>query len=430
MKIATDLERLRIDWRFKGFLPDDEPLSIDSIAGLGWDALGGDLLFPLALIKQSALDHNIRLMADYCRRAGVSFAPHAKTPIAPQIVRAQLAAGAWGITVATFHQCRVMRHFGVNRLFLANELLERRALRWLVEEIDRDPAFEFLCLVDSVAGVELMDEHLSDLRSATRIKVLVEVGSRGGRAGVRSIEEGVEVAAAVKRSERLQLVGVEGYEGIVASGRSEQAIAAIDAFLSDLRDLAGELGRRHLYAETDEILVTAGGSTYFDRVVDVLAGRPWSLERPVRVVLRSGSYIAHAAGRFDESAAFGSRHLVSSTEEFQQALEIWGMVLSRPEPALAILGFGKRDVAYDDGLPIPFKVRRRSGERVALGAASSILILNDQHARVEVPADLPLAPGDLVGFHITHPCTTFDKWRLLPVVDDEYRVVDAIATYF
>ena len=106
------------------------------------------------------------------------------------------------------------------------------------------------------------------------------------------------------------------------------------------------------------------------------------------------------------------------------------MVLSRPEPELAILGFGKRDVAYDDGLPIPFEVRRRSGERVAVGQEMSILSLNDQHARVGIPGQVALGPGDLIGFHITHPCTTFDKWRLLPLVDDDCGVVGAVATYF
>jgi D-serine dehydratase len=430
LDLAAAVQEMPIDWRFKGFPPDGATLTIDSIADQGWGALDGDLLFPIALIKESALKHNITLMADYCSRHGVSFAPHAKTPIAPQIVRAQLAAGAWAITTANFHQCTVMRHFGVTRLLLANQLLERRALRWLVEEMDRFPGFDFACLVDSVAGVAMMDEQLSGLQSASRIKVLLEIGSQGGRAGVRSPSEGIDVATAVRDSRWLELAGVEGYEGIVASGRSEEAIEAVDAFIAELRDLVLDLDRRHLFGRGDEVLVSAGGSTYFDRVVRGLTVQPWSLKRPVRVVLRSGSYVAHAGGRFDESAALGSQHHASEIETFRQALEIWGMVLSRPEPELAILGFGKRDVAHDDGLPIPFEVRRRSGERVAVGPEMSTLSLNDQHARVGVTGQLALGPGDLVGFHITHPCTTFDKWRLLPLVDDEYRVVGAVTTYF
>jgi D-serine dehydratase len=425
-----EVEATMIDWRYKSFPPGSTALAADSLAAQQWNALTGDLLFPVALVKESALNHNITLMAEYCLRNGVSFAPHAKTPISPEIVKAQLAAGAYGITTANFHQSRVMRHFGVTRILLANELLERRALRWVIEELGRDPSFDFTCLVDSVAGVAIMDEELSGLESASRIKVLVEVGTAGGRAGVRSSGEGIEVATAVRDSRWLRLAGVEGYEGMVANNRSEKAIHDIDAFMAALRDLAGEMDRRHLFGDTDEVIVSAGGSMYPDRAIAGLKDAPWNLERPVRIVLRSGSYITHAAGRFDETAAFGSRHHASPTEALQQALEIWGMVLSRPEPELAIVGFGKRDVAYDDGLPIPFEIRYRSGERAPVGDEMSILSLNDQHARVGLPQRLGLGPGDLVGFHITHPCTTFDKWRLLPVVDDDYCVVGTVTTYF
>ena len=424
------VEATPIDWRYKSFPPVSTTVLTDSLAAQQWNALAGDLLFPVALVKESALNHNITLMAEYCRRNGVSFAPHAKTPISPEIVKAQLAAGAYGITTANFHQSRVMRHFGVTRVLLANQLLDRRALRWVLDELDRDPSFDFTCLVDSVTGVAIMDEALSGLESASRIKVLVEVGTAGGRAGVRSSGEGIEVATAVRDSRWLRLAGVEGYEGMVAHDRSKKAIHDIDAFMAGLRDLAAEMDRRHLFGDSDEIIVSAGGSIYPDRAIAGLTGEPWSLERPVRIVVRSGSYVTHAAGRFDESAAFGSQHHVSPTEALQQALEIWGMVLSRPEPALAIVGFGKRDVAYDDGLPIPFEIRYRNGERAPAGEDLSILSLNDQHARVELPRRLGLGPGDLVGFHITHPCTTFDKWRLLPVVDDDYCVVGTVTTYF
>ena len=424
------VEAAMIDWRYKSFPPVGTTLAADAVAAQHWNALTGDLLFPVVLVKDSALNHNIALMAEYCRRNGVSFSPHAKTPISPEIVKAQLTAGAYGITTATFHQCRVMRHFGVTRILLANELLEGRALRWLIEELDRDPNFDFTCLVDSVAGVAIMDEELSGMESAARLKVLLEVGTGGGRAGVRSMGEAIEVATAVRGSRRLRLAGVEGYEGMVAKDRSEKAIHDIDAYMTQLRNVAAELERRHLFGDVDEIIVSAGGSIYPDRAIAGLTGEPLDLGRPVRIVLRAGSYITHAAGRFDESAAFGSLHHASPSEELQQALEVWGMVLSRPERELAILGFGKRDVAHDDGLPIPFEIRYRSGERAPVDEVASILSLNDQHARVEPPEALGLGPGDLVGFHITHPCTTFDKWRLLPVVDDDYCVVGTVSTYF
>jgi D-serine deaminase-like pyridoxal phosphate-dependent protein len=56
--------------------------------------------------------------------------------------------------------------------------------------------------------------------------------------------------------------------------------------------------------------------------------------------------------------------------------------------------------------------------------------MNDQHAYLHVPPGTQIAVGDLLGCGIIHPCTAFDKWRRLALVDEEYRVLDTIDTYF
>ncbi len=419
-----------VDWRYKSFPAHDVALRVSNLPTCGWKALGGDLSFPVVLVRQSALEHNIALMAEYCRSHHVSIAPHAKTPIAPQVVQRQLEAGAWGISVANLHQLRVLRHFGTARLLLANEVVELSALRWIVDELERAPDFEFTCLVDSVPCVALMDELLSELKTRRRLNVLLEVGIPGGRAGTRSRAEAITVAQAVRASKHLRLVGVEGYEGMIHADRSPAGLQAIDAYAAELRGLTTDLQSKGFFDDVDEIIVSAGGSIFFDRVVRELADEPWNPGQAVRVLLRAGSYVTHAAGRFDELAALGSGHHAGTADAFEQALEVWGAVLSRPEPDLAILGFGKRDVPYDDGLPIAFKIQRRSGVMEPVDRDVTLLSLNDQHFRLKVPAPLDLGPGDLVGFHVTHPCTTFDKWRLVPIVDDGYVVVDALVTYF
>ena len=107
------------------------------------------------------------------------------------------------------------------------------------------------------------------------------------------------------------------------------------------------------------------------------------------------------------------------------------MVHSRPEPDLAIVGFGKRDVSYDVALPRPLCVRRRGdGATREAPAGMEVFRLNDQHAYVRVPPGDDLAVGDQLGCGLAHPCTVFDKWRSIPVVDDGYRVVGAVRTYF
>ena len=56
--------------------------------------------------------------------------------------------------------------------------------------------------------------------------------------------------------------------------------------------------------------------------------------------------------------------------------------------------------------------------------------LNDQHAYLRLDEGAALAPGDLVGLGVSHPCTTFDKWRVIPVVNDEDRVTDIVHAFF
>jgi D-serine deaminase-like pyridoxal phosphate-dependent protein len=227
------------------------------------------------------------------------------------------------------------------------------------------------------------------------------------------------VAAAVAQAPELELVGTEGYEGIIDPVRSPATLAAVDTFLERLRETTIELDRADAFAGLERIIVSAGGSAYFDRVADVLGG-DWQLDRPVDVVIRAGGYITHDVGLYERSSPL--------VRDLRPAFEAWGVVLSRPEPDLALVGLGKRDVSHDVDLPRPQLAY--GGERVRTVAGLSVTALNDQHAYVRLPSDETLEVGDLLGCGISHPCTAFDKWRLIPVVDDDYTVVDAIATFF
>ena len=143
-------------------------------------------------------------------------------------------------------------------------------------------------------------------------------------------------------------------------------------------------------------------------------------------MLRSGSYVAHDSGYYKRLSPLDGRS--RGGPRLQPALEIWGAVISRPEERRAIVGFGKRDAPHDLELPIPFAIVGAQGQ--ADGTALTITALNDHHAFVDVPRGFKLEVGDLVGSRIVHPCTAFDKWRLLPLVDESYAVLDAIRTVF
>jgi len=416
-----------IDWRFKSF-PAGSPTRIRDVRSRGWNVLGRDFLPPVMVLKESALRHNSKLVAAYCKRHDFLLAPHGKTTMAPQLLKLQLDDGAWAVTAATMSQVRVWRAVGVERVILANELIEPAAIRWLAGELNADPAFDFYCLVDSVAGVRLLESELAETRLTRRVQVLLEVGPDGGRAGCRTHAEAFEVARAVAGSQRLALAGVEAFEGVIDAPSIGSRIDAVDDFLQDMRTLVVELDKADLFAHATAVMVTAGGSAFPDRAVTCLGGE-WNLSRPVRLVLRSGCYLTHDAVHYKQLSPFGGR--IPEPGELEEALEVWGAVLSLPEPGLAILGFGRRDVPHDLELPVPRLVKTPGPQPpIPLRAEASITRLMDQHAFLKVSAEANLKVGDLIGCGISHPCTAFDKWRLIPVVDDGYVVIDAVLTYF
>ncbi|MFE2109962.1 amino acid deaminase [Kitasatospora sp. NPDC059463] len=422
-----------LDWRFKALPPAAAGLTVSQYLATG-PALA-DLGTPLLTLDAGALDHNLRTMARWCADAGVALAPHGKTTMAPALWQAQLEAGSHGITLANLPQLRVARAFGVRRLLLANALLDPAGLRWLAGELAADPDFAFASWVDSVESVRLMDRALRAAGAERPVEVLVELGGSGGRTGARTVDAAVEIADAVRSAPTLRLAGIGGYEGALAHDASEGGLGAVRGYLRSLADLHGRLAGR--YADGAAPVVTAGGSAYFDLVAEELAALPEAF-----VVLRSGAYIAHDDGFYRGISPLG-RGAGRERGALRAALHGWARVVSRPEPQLALLDAGKRDLPFDEGLPEPQLVRGGAGPGGAgpggagvaefAGTAARITALNDQHAFLRDAGDL--APvGAVLRLGISHPCTAFDKWALIPVLDDasaaEPKVTGLVRTFF
>ncbi|MGH3648832.1 MAG: alanine racemase [Micromonosporaceae bacterium] len=397
----------------KGWPPEAEGMSGAAVATAGWRVLDGTMPFPVAVLKESALAHNVALMRDYCDRHGVRLAPHGKTTMAPALFARQLAAGAWGLTAATPVHLRLYRRLGVRRIVYANQLVEPSVIRWLASELAADPELELYSLVDSPEAVRLLDRVLTAAAAVRPLPVLVELGMTGARTGCRTAAAALAVAREVVASDRLALAGIEAFEGLAADVRT------VDRLLDEVEAAYAAMGPM-LPADA---FITAGGSAYFDRVVARFAD--------CRLVLRSGCYVVHDTGLYARESALDGRAAsgVSKSGRLRNALEVWSVVLSRPEPTLAITSMGKRDVGNDAGLPTP-TLTCGAGDEHPRPLAAEVTALNDQHAHLRVPASAPLAVGDLVGATVSHPCTTLDKWRVLALVDDDYRVLDAVHTYF
>ena len=399
------------------------PVTADDLAARRPGLFGGAFTMPLAVLRETALRQNIEEMARYCAAAGVDLAPHGKTTMAPQLFARQLGAGSWAVTAATPGHLQAYRAFGVPRILLANELTDRAGIGWLAAELAADPAFDCYVYADSLDGVRLLDEGLAAGRPGRPLPVLVELGFPGGRTGCRSTGQAVAVAEAVAAAGSLRLAGVAGYEGGLGHDDSPATLDAVAGFCRELRK-AGEV-LRELAPGPGDFILSAGGSSYFD-VVAAELGAAGTADPGYRVVLRSGAYIAHDHGLYARCApGSGARPGPALTP----ALELWAPVLSRPEPGLAVLCAGRRDASFDAGLPVPLQVRRRGGQP-GDPQRMQVTRLDDQHAYLSVPPGSELAPGDLVCLGISHPCTMFDKWRVIPVVDDNYQVIDAVHTFF
>lgn len=393
---------------------------------VGWSVFDSDVLMPTAVLLRSALRNNSAAFADFCFRHRVSFSPHGKTTMSPELFRMQLDDGAWAITAATTFQAKTMVEHGVPRVFIANEVIAPGDIAWLAGATRR--GHEVYCCVDSVDAVNLLDAGLGGLPKGGKAPVLVELGVPGGRTGCRSVSEALEVARRVRASARLRLAGVSGFEGIISANESQTAEERVDGFLSQLRRLADDIIEQRLVDVSGEMVISAGGSVFFERVVATLHRvNPTMRER---VVIRSGCYISHDDGVIHELSPLGASPR-DTGDVFRPALEVWGVVLSRPEPTRVIVGVGKRDVSTDGLLPVAKKRHRRTTHVVepwtSIGRAVRV---DDQHTYLDVPDSDDIAVGDLVGLGISHPCTTFDKWRAIPIVDDDYRVVEVARTFF
>ncbi|MEE1757991.1 amino acid deaminase [Streptomyces sp. SP18BB07] len=411
----------RVDHRFKGLPPDAEGLTVAELAAQRRNLFTGGFTTPVLALSAERLEHNLALMETYSARHNLAFAPHGKTSMAPELFRRQIERGAWGITLAVPHQARVAREFGIERIFLANEVVDPAALRWIADELAADPRFRFVCYVDSVRGVELMDAALRG--SARPVDVVVELGAgEGARTGVRTEAECAAVADAVAGVDTLRLVGVAGYEGEVPGADPER----VGAWLRRLTALAVDFDKAGRFAGLDEVIVSAGGSAWFDAVAEVFAELP-ELSVPVLKLLRSGAYVSHDAGHYRRLTPFNR---VPEEGALEPAFRLWAQVVSRPSPEQAFANAGKRDAAYDLDLPSVEVVRDADTGAVRDAVGVTVTGLSDQHAWLRTESGAEVEVGDWVGLGLSHPCTSFDKWKLIPLVEADGTVTDYVRTFF
>jgi D-serine dehydratase len=428
---ADDLLDPLIGPGFKGFPHGHPGLRRSAIAQAGWNVLAGDLPLPIAVLKRDAVAHNVEWLQRQARHWGIDLAPHGKTTMSPQLFQRQLDAGAWGITFATVTQLAVGVAAGVRRALIANQVLGDADLAAIQQLLRAHAGLRIVFLVDSAAQLTLIEGWVARHAGSAPFEVMLELGVPGGRTGVRTHDEAMALAQRLHDSRAVALVGIECYEGLGAKGNTEADAPFANALMDRVEAIARECDARGLY-DADEVLLSAGGSAIFDLVATRLTPK---LGRPVRGLLRSGCYVTHDHGNYKRFVSVVETRLgCAPGEALRPALEVWTHVQSCPEPGLALLAAGRRDLSFDIEMPIPL-LRAARGVVVptAVPASWKITGLNDQHAHLRWDmADAAVAPqvGERVALGISHPCTTFDKWHWMPMVDAHYRVVDAVVMHF
>ena len=407
----------------KGLGSLTEPVEASQIASLQWNLLREDLSLPSAVLYQEKLEHNLRWMQRFIAAYGMNLAPHGKTTMAPTLFAMQLESGAWGITLATAQQTLVAHAHGVRRVLMANQLIGKENMA-IIGLLLRDPAFEYFCLVDSAEQVEQLGRYFSAL--GLRLNVLVEVGVAGGRAGVRDEAQlDALLRSLLQWRSAIALCGVEVYEGVLSDETS------IRTFLGHAVGITRRLLAEERFDRGPAIL-TGAGSAWYDVVADVFSSA--GLGDAVEMVLRPGCYLTHDVGAYREAQTkILERNPIAREMKsgLVPALQVWAYVQSVPEAEKAIIGMGKRDAAFDSGLPVP-ALHFRPGNAVPVPPPPhwSVTKMMDQHAFLQIEAGDDVRVGDMIAFDIAHPCLTFDKWRALPVVNAAYDVVDVVQTFF
>ena len=407
----------------KGLGPIERALSPSQIAELGWRLLDEDISLPTAVLYEDKLAHNLRWMRDFVSAYGVKLAPHGKTTMAPKLFQRQLEAGAWGITLATAQQTRVAYEHGVRRVLMANQLVGRPNMATIAELL-ADSQFEYFCLVDSAQHVELLGNFFKD--RGIRLNVLLEVGADGGRTGVRNQQQLRALLDELSKwRKQIVLCGVEIFEGVLKEE------ARIREFLGKAAATLHELAEQKRFDRTPVIL-SGAGSAWYDVVAEIFS--KVQVEEPLEIVLRPGCYITHDVGvyRIAQNDILTRSPIAQRIGSgLEPALQLWAYVQSVPEAEKAIIGFGKRDAAFDSGFPVPALHYRPGTDHPAPTPPHwEVVHMMDQHAYMKIGNGDDICVGDMIALDISHPCLTFDKWRYLPVLDSRYRVIDVVQTFF
>lgn len=188
-----------------------------------------DLDTPALIVDLDALDANIAFIARTLAERGVGWRPHAKAHKSPAVAHRLLTAGARGITCAKLGEAEIYAASGIRDILVANQVvgpIKTRRLAHLAREA------EVIVAVDSVANVREIDA--AGAAAGSRPRLLIELDSGMGRAGVGDIDGAVALAREIVELPNVRFAGMMAWEG--------HAVAIPDATERE-REIRASVGR-------------------------------------------------------------------------------------------------------------------------------------------------------------------------------------------
>ena len=274
---------------------------------------------PALIVDLDRLEANINRMAAVARAGDKALRPHTKTHKTPEIARMQAAAGAQGITVAKLGEAEVMASAGFDDIFIANQIVGPIKLERLVALAKRA---RIIVGVDDAGAAQAM--AAAAVPAAVTIDVRIEVDTGLRRAGVRTTEAAVELAAAISAMRGLRLDGLFTYEGHANAGGPEEREKTCRTAAARMREVAEALRKRGI-----DPGVLSVGST---------AGAPVMATEPGISELRPGVYVFNDCGQMARGAKYEDC-----------ALTVLATVVSRPDDVTAIIDAGTKALSGDKG---------------------------------------------------------------------------------
>lgn len=328
-----------------------------------------ELETPCLIVDLDALEHNIRVMADYYRERDCKLRPHAKNNKCPQIAHMQIRAGGTvgGVCVAKVAEAEVMVQGGIPNVLIANQIVTKDKIARLCALVRQA---EIIVACDDARNARDLSEGVQ--AAGVTLGVVIEVETGNNRCGVRTPEQGVELARVIQRLPGLRLLGVMSHESTQPIFDREERFLKGREMLQHCLDVRDALEGAGIPVE----IVSSGETWTYD-----VAG-----EMPGVTEVQAGTYLL-MDGHY------------TYMMEFRHAVKVLSTVISMPRPGVAIGDAGIKAMGTHAGMPV---VEGMPGVTVTA--------LHDEHTLMKVEDKVRLAVGDKFTLIPGQQDTAVDRW--------------------